>query len=217
MSDYSITLDDPISLTVTAPTLEIVGSDNSYAYPQLSQTTSYSTGDEGWQIANTYSSIYGGNTTDRRAIIGLSDFYTLESNNQFGNTQRFTTPAGLTLASDGTDFDAVGDRIYDNYLGVQFYRMENTTDTWAVYVAAAIGISAFSGGWLPIPMVVMDQITDKERTDGNKHFNFMTTHWCGTTSPDATTFGMYFFTSRGTIERLTKTSTRSFNMAYKLI
>jgi len=83
MSDYVVTLPKNPVITFGKSSILSLAAENSYAYPILRQTTSYRTGDEGWQLANVWNAVYGQNTEDRRGIIGLLNFYTLESNNEF--------------------------------------------------------------------------------------------------------------------------------------
>lgn len=63
-------------------------------------TTSYRTGDAGWLYASGYYD-FTGDPTNPSTIAKISDFNTLDANNLFGNTNRFTDETGAV--ADGTN------------------------------------------------------------------------------------------------------------------
>jgi len=94
------------------------------------QTTSYRTGDDG-------------DLQEGRA----TDFFTLASNNPFGNTNRFTDELGGQTYTDDIVIDW---STYDGSTVLGYYRLRNLTNiTWGAAIDAAllISIGSFTTGW----------------------------------------------------------------------
>tara|TARA_R110002020_G_scaffold17516_4_gene61435 strand:- start:3572 stop:4717 length:1146 start_codon:yes stop_codon:yes gene_type:complete len=66
------------------------------------QTTSYALFDDAWQVAN---NPYPAAPSNPLYCQGLVDFYTLNHNNAFGNTDRFTDKNGLQVYGNGVFID----------------------------------------------------------------------------------------------------------------
>ena len=93
-----------------------------YNYPQSTgQTTSYRTGDDAWVESNVFTSAIR-SANDLGAKNSLSNFTTLNHNNTFGNTNRFTDISGGQTFSD--------DYVIDHYTGLGWYRVSQTISTW---------------------------------------------------------------------------------------
>jgi len=95
------------------------------------QQTSYRSGDDG--------SIQAGRATD---------FFTLATNNPFGNTNRFTDELGGSTYTNNIVIDwSTYDNIGGTVLG--YYRTLLTTDVWANQIDAglALSIGTFTSGW----------------------------------------------------------------------
>lgn len=71
---------------------------NSYSYPILTQTTSYRTGDEGDIKSTLYDPIFSSRFGDYK-VPTLINYFTLASNNYFGNNSRFTDITGSIISS----------------------------------------------------------------------------------------------------------------------
>ena len=110
MSDHIITIQENPNITIRDNNLslkcgaDIPPSNIGYAYPKLTQTTSYRDGDEGWQLANVWNSIYAAANISKAIQVELSDFYTLKQKNQFGNYSRFTLSDGTPAKRNGSDY-----------------------------------------------------------------------------------------------------------------
>ena len=219
MSDYVVTLPKNPVITFGKSSILSLAAENSYAYPILRQTTSYRTGDEGWQLANVWNAVYGQNTEDRRGIIGLLNFYTLESNNEFGNTKRFTTADGSEienpLGSEGNEF-------YDNYSGLRWKRQDTASGnrTWNQAIDEARAYD--DGTWYLPPDVVLFDLLDTAWLGSSSYNSFMSKNiqWSSTTNKDGTTFANYvqMATSGKRVLRSSKAGSFSVNgWVYKLI
>lgn len=191
----------------------------SYAYPILTEQTSFRDGDEGWQLANVWNSVYGDGATARKAIIELSDFYTLKTNNVHGNTSRFTTPAGA--AATTLDFNATDEIIEDHYLGIKLIVMDETLVTWNDYIDNAQAITTNGGGWYAVPAIIQAQLIDLNASAGMNDIIIPgSAQWTATTRKDApNTNRAYrlFFGAGLNIDTQLKTSTQRQNIAYKLL
>lgn len=89
------------------------------------QTVSFATGDDG-------------DLEEGRSV----DFFTLNCNNSFGNTDRFTDSVG------GQDYDGTGgslvDYVIDNSTSLAWYRIQQGTATWSAAISAA-NAATFAG------------------------------------------------------------------------
>jgi hypothetical protein len=95
------------------------------------QTTSYRTGDDG--------DLEAGRATD---------FFTLSTNNPFGNTNRFTDELGGATYTNNIVIDwSTYDTVAGTVLG--YYRTLLSTNTWANQIDAclALSIGTFTSGW----------------------------------------------------------------------
>jgi len=142
ITDVDINLTDssgtvtPDSVTVTGNDVNITLADSNptpvgATLMKTGQTTSYATGDDGDLQAG-------------RAV----DFFTLPTNNPFGNTNRFTDElGGATYANDIVIDWSTYDNIGGAVLG--YYRVAGGTDIWsdAVANAAATSVGTFTSGW----------------------------------------------------------------------
>jgi hypothetical protein len=94
------------------------------------QTTSYRTGDDG--------DIEAGRATD---------FFTLASNNPFGNTNRFTDELGGSTYTNNWVIDW---STFDGSTVLGYYRTAQTTNTWDNAITNSLGtFGTFSGCYLP--------------------------------------------------------------------
>jgi hypothetical protein len=137
------------------------------------QTTSYRTGDDGGLQAG-------------RAV----DFFTLPTNNPFGNTNRFTDElGGATYANDIViDWSA-----YDNIAGtvLGYYRAALTVAAWSTQVdnCLAVSVGGYSSGWR---MVNFREFFNIHKGEGNPNVNYapfninMGNYYWTSTSRDAT-------------------------------
>ena len=181
-----ITLPKPLSLNIDTVSISATATDNTYAYPMLHQSTVYRTGDEGSQRATLFGSIYGSNTLDRRNIIGKSDFYTLESNNSFGNTHVFTNSSGVEIADMTGSTSNLNTIIYDNCHGIQF-QIRNDLNLSSSWEAAIDGARSYDdGSWYLMPKIIVDCLLDiTNHSVGyfrlNKKVPFFARTWSSTT------------------------------------
>ena len=96
---------------------------------KTNQTTSYRTGDDG--------DIQAGRATD---------FFTLESNNPFGNTNRFTDELGTQVYANDIVIDWT---TYNGSTVLGYYRNINDNQPWNDQIDWALGLSVdtFTSGW----------------------------------------------------------------------
>jgi hypothetical protein len=145
------------------------------------QTTSYRTGDDG--------DIEAGRATD---------FFTLASNNPFGNTNRFTDELGGTAYANNIVIDW---STFDGATVLGWYRVGggSTTATWNSCIdnALAVSIGTFTSGWrLPNVQEIMSicnmatsrYITYSPINGVNANASF----WTSTTNPGGTTQAVRF-------------------------
>lgn len=97
--------------------------------PKTDQTTSYATGDDG-------------DLQEGRDV----DFFTLPSNNPFGNTDRFTDELGGSTYANGIVID------WSTYNGAEvlgYYNVRQGANVWSDAVANALtlSVSTFTSGW----------------------------------------------------------------------
>jgi hypothetical protein len=110
------------------------------------QTTSYRTGDDG--------DLQEGRETD---------WFTLASNNPFGNTNRFTDELGGATYSNDIVIDW---STYNNSTVLGYYRIPLPSDTWANQIDACLvlSISTFTSGWRMVNYKEFDNIHSKDDT-----------------------------------------------------
>jgi hypothetical protein len=112
------------------------------------QTTSYATGDDGDLQAG-------------RAV----DFLTLNTNNPFGNTNRFTDELGGSTYTNDIVIDwSTNDNIAGTVLG--YYRIPLSAANWSTQVlnCAAVSIGTFTSGWQMVNFKEFDNIHSKDDT-----------------------------------------------------
>ena len=104
------------------------------------QTTSYATGDDG-------------DLQEGRDV----DFFTLPSNNPFGNTNRFTDELGGSTYTNNIVIDW---STYDGAEVIGYYRIAQGVNTWvdAVANALVLSIGTFTSGWRLVNMREMQNL-----------------------------------------------------------
>ena len=145
----------------------------------------------------------------------LSDFYTLKTNNKFGNTSRFTKPDGTPCATDGTDFNAEGDIIYDNFQGIELYYDAVGVALWDVTIDRYL-----TTGYYILPTTIMEQLIDWENAVSPKMNNVISVssnQWTSTTSSTSSSRANYYLRSQPIIDRALKTAQAGRQIQYKLI
>lgn len=157
------------------------------------QTTSYRTGDDG--------DIQSGRATD---------FFTLASNNPFGNTNRFTDELGGSTYTNNIVIDW---STYDGSTVLGYYRVSNGTNVnWndAIDGAAALSVGSFTTGWrLPNRLEFQNIINDSVTFPLNySPFNFTNsfTYWCSTSAAVNPSVYAYRFLTYGLDPIQTKTT-----------
>lgn len=118
-----------------------------YDRPELTgQTTSYRTGDDGWNLANNiydYTAPSYPTSYAKLDTVALAPFTTLVDNNAFGNKNRFTDINGLQVYGDNY--------VIDHLTGLGWYRLEQTAVNWnpAIDNAASSTQNSYSDWRLP--------------------------------------------------------------------
>jgi hypothetical protein len=158
------------------------------------QTTSYRTGDD----ANTRS--------EGRA----TDFFTLASNNPFGNTNRFTDELGGSTYTNNIVIDW---STYDGTTVLGLYRIAiSNSVVWnnAIDNSLALSISTFTSGWrLPN----LKELMNFGKYDQVSVFNYSPINinlgsiWSSTTNSNNTADALYFVNQTGGIASRVKTNT----------
>ena len=168
------------------------------------QTTSYRTGDDG--------DLEVGRATD---------FFTLGTNNPFGNTNRFTDELGGGTYTNDIVIDW---STYDNVSGtvLGWYRIPATAgrQTWnnAIDNALLTSIGSFTTGWRLPNVLELISIVDFGVVNVLNYAPFnlslLSTNqwlWTSTTNPNATTTAQTLVTSQGgNLARITKTTLQSY-------
>jgi len=148
------------------------------------QTTSYRTGDDG--------DIEAGRATD---------FFTLSTNNPFGNTNRFTDElGGSTYANDIYIDWSTYDNVAGTVLGYYFTGSSFNTWTWndAIDNALTHTVGTFTTGWRLPNRKELDNLVNDEATTAHKldyppfNFNTSISTWTSTTSKRSTTTAYLF-------------------------
>jgi hypothetical protein len=142
------------------------------------QTTSYRTGDDG--------DLEAGRATD---------FFTLASNNPFGNTNRFTDELGGQTYTDNIVIDW---STYDGATVLGYYRVSNGVNiNWndAIDAALLVSIGTFTSGWrLPNrneinSLMIMDSLRGLNYAPFNNNSN--DNYWSSTTAHPSTSNAYY--------------------------
>lgn len=158
------------------------------------QTTSYATGDDG----------------DLQAGRDV-DFYTLPSNNPFGNTNRFTDELGGSTYTNNIVIDW---STYDGFEVLGYYRVIAGNIDWATAIsqAQALSVGGFSG-WRNVNVTELVNVMNYavSHTFNYPPFNATMTvvhsFWLSTTAPNSAASAMYAVTSSGLIGTLVKGAT----------
>jgi len=164
------------------------------------QTTSYRTGDDG--------DLEAGRATD---------FYTLASNNPFGNTDRFTDELG---GSTYTNDIVIDWSTYDGSTVLGWRRTLTSTVNWntAIDGALAVSIGTFTSGWrLPNFQEMSSLYNAEDNTFGNSAPAPWTSIlpsgylWTSTTSFGSTGLALVFRVQFPDFPRLSKTTSSGTN------
>jgi hypothetical protein len=160
---------------------------------QTGQTTIFRTGDD----------------ADRRAEGRDVDFFTLPSNNPFGNTNRFTDELGGQTYTNNIVID------WSTYNGATVLGYRRTTNgvdiTWnnAIDGALAVSIGAFTTGWRLPNIIEMTNLWNGESSLGFNYSPLNITHtsgmWLGNTLKAATTLA-WLSSTYGQIVYVAKTN-----------
>ena len=136
-----------------------------YQRPNVTQRTSYRTGDTGWAYQNGYYD-YSGDPTNP-AVIQQLDYtdttnfwFKLKFNNAFGNKNRFTNSLGFNPNASGrivgmTYVGAVANYIIDNLTGYAYTAVNSGTNiNWANTIDLISALRAAShlgfNDWIPV-------------------------------------------------------------------
>ena len=185
-----------------------------YNYPQpTGQTTVYRTGDDADIEATIFAPIRSANSLKTQN--SLATFLTLNHNNSFGNTNRFTDSEGVQdYGSTGT---ALLDYHIDNYTGFGWYGKELdiifTTKIWndAIDGAELYSYGGFSDWFIPNNIqtksilnnsLTFRQYSDVVTTESNYGF------WTSSTEGTSTSNAAYFIYNLGFVNRMAKTSAK---------
>lgn len=159
------------------------------------QVTSYATGDDGYSQNGR-----------------LVDFFTLNCNNGFGNTNRFTDTLGTQLYANNI--------VVDWATSIMHYRIPfGTVANWAAAVSGAIGqtIGGFTD-WEPYNENEMVQIKYRGQNDTLNYapFNIPATPyaniWTGTTDSNSSTMAIRIVPVNGNMVSLNKSSSGVYYM-----
>lgn len=159
--------------------------------PPTGQTTSYATGDDGYQWTNLWSTYWATTRVGKRPQ--LATFTTLISNNSFGNTNRFTDSVGGATYSDNY--------MIDHYTGLGWYLTIQSAQTWANAISGAEGFTTLYTDWF-IPntsqLFSVQNMSISTSSMNYSPFNYNVDTeliWTSTTSPKLTTMAYGFYTS----------------------
>ena len=165
------------------------------------QTTSYRTGDD----ANTNS--------EGRA----TDFFTLASNNPFGNTDRFTDELGGQTYTNNIVID------WSTYDGTTVLGYRRTTNggniTWnsAIDGALLVSIGSFTSGWRLPNVNEMQNLVNYEFLNSGRVFDYSPINlnasnifWTSTTQTISSTLAFAITNANGTIQAANKTNNTSY-------
>jgi hypothetical protein len=163
---------------------------------KTNQTTSYAVGDDG-------------DLEEGRPL----GFFTLDCNNAFGNTNRFTDSAG-NQNYDGTG-GSIANYVIDHATGLGWWRVQLATDTWANQLTAAN--AATNGGFTDWFMPNVPQgcsIANYALFSGRQYkyapFNISPVNFWLSTTPETNTTFAFHTTTAGTLDISAKTT--SFEM-----
>jgi len=147
-----------INITPTVPVCP-TPSGICYQSPIVSQTTSYRTGDEGWQIANGVWNRTDPSYPTHKSKLDLSaanPYITLENNNAFGNKSRFTDEAGVAAVTGSNTSSGL---VIDHLTGYMWYGIKSSTTDWdgAIDGALASTQGGYSDWHIP-PKNIYDEL-----------------------------------------------------------
>ena len=188
-----------VQLNVTPDSVTVVGNTVNIDVPtatpapvgatlmKTGQTTSYRTGDDG--------DLEAGRATD---------FFTLASNNPFGNTNRFTDELGGSTYTNNIVID------WSTYNGVNvlgYYKGSSTTNRqWndAIDWGLSLSVGTFTSNWRLLNRNELFNIVNDGVTTYTDYAPFnlaVDNYWSSTTMANSTTLKAYFVGSQGTIAR----------------
>ena len=156
------------------------------------QTTSYATNDDG----------------DLERGRG-SDFTTLDFNNPFGNTNRFTDTTGAQTYAN----DIVIDWATTNYINetvIGWYRVVQGGANWATAMSGQPYTKESLSNWYVPNVNEMHSILSYEDTLNYAPFSITDSCWTSTTQVLDTTYGMIYSASVGFIARNPKTNAQNY-------
>ena len=138
----------------------------SFNYPYSNEPNLYGDGSAGWVEENVLSALRP--TTGDVRINALVDFFTLNGNNKWGNTSRFTDTLGGSAYAN--------DIVQDHFSGFEIYRILQSALNFTDHLAAALGTdyggTNSTGGitdWLPIYIDILEDLIDESQVLG---FNY---------------------------------------------
>lgn len=212
-ADITSVSEDSTHVYIT-PTVPVCPTPSGICYqsPMVSQTTSYRTGDEGWQIANGVWDRTDPTYPIHKAKLDLdaaNPYITLENNNAFGNTSRFTDEAGVAAVTGSNTSSGL---VIDNLTGYMWYGIKSSTMDWedAIDGAVASTQGGYSDWYIP-PKNIYDELMSIgvystelpgfNNTDINKN-------WTASTIASVTTQAYVYYSSGSEIYgyKLTKTN-----------
>ena len=160
---------------------------------QTGQTTIFRTGDD----------------ADRRSEGRATDFFTLASNNPFGNTNRFTDELGGSTYTNNWVIDW---STFDGATVLGYFRVAQAAANWNTAIDNSLGtFGTFSGCRLP-NITELNNVVNHNLINGFNYVPFSFTAaavpslWTSTTTRADTTSVLYFLQSQGTFPRNVKTS-----------
>ena len=202
-ADVTSVTESATEILVT-PTVPVCATPSGICYQSaiLSQVTSYRTGDEGWQIAN---SIW--DTTDptypihkaRLDFDAADPFFTMLADNAFGNRSRFTDEAGTAAVKKVSTSSGL---VIDHLTGLMWYAIASGQVDWNTAIDTPLA-SSQSGytDWYLAPRHFIDNINPSAAaTDGVPGFRVadMNDAWTATTI-SASTGRAYIYYSTSSI------------------
>lgn len=159
---------------------------------------SYLTGDDIWQENNVFNTLP---TIGYRVKLATGSFFTLDGNNVYGNTNRFTDDLGLQLYASGL--------IIDHFTGYRWYRTLSSTSNWDNAVANALSFSitansvTYSDWGLPnrniISGILSQNVDNFPNNLGYSPFSITGSQeiWTSTTSTTTTSSAYYLLLGSG--------------------
>ena len=171
---------------------------------QTGQTTIFRTGDDG-------------DLEEGRA----TDFFTLASNNPFGNTNRFTDELGGQTYTNDIVIDW---STYNGATVLGYYRVENGVNiNWndSIDGSLAVSIGTFTSGWRLPNVVEMYNIILFSNTNSLNYSPFnisaLLNLWTSTTNPTTTTTAYILLLNTVVMQRATKSVTTNAGLPCRYI